>query len=54
MGANKTKTDWIKVKVSINKWVYDTRLVAWAKDNDMTITAAIRFMINQFFKDKHY
>jgi hypothetical protein len=39
------------LKISINFWIYG-RLKTWAKENGMSVRAAIRFIINQFLKDK--
>jgi hypothetical protein len=52
MGVKKNPEDWKTIKVDINMWTYTNRLAAFAKDNGMSIRAAIRFIINQFFKDK--
>lgn len=52
MGSKKNKDEWKTIKFDINKWTYTNRLEAFAKDNGMSIRAAIRFIINQFFKDK--
>jgi len=54
MGDKKPKQDWKEVKFNMNQWIYTERLERWANDNGMSVAAAIRFIINQFFKDKHY
>jgi hypothetical protein len=39
------------IKISLNFWVLG-RLQTWAKENGMSVRAAVRYIINQFFKDK--
>jgi len=39
------------IKSSLSKWLF-SRLKSYAKENGMSMRAAIRFIINQFFKDK--
>ena len=52
MRPKKVKTEWKNIKFDINLWVYTHRLKKFADENGMSIRAAIRFIINQFFKDK--
>jgi hypothetical protein len=52
MGLKKAKEEWKTIKFDLNMWVYTNRLAAFAKENGMSIRAALRFIINQFFKDK--
>jgi len=40
-----------KIKFTLNLWLYG-RLKEYANENGMTISSAIRFIINQFFKNK--
>jgi len=38
-----------KFGISLNWWIYE-KLKLYADDNGMSIRAAVRFIINQFFK----
>jgi hypothetical protein len=40
-----------KFGMSLNLWIYG-RVKEFADENGMSIRAAIRFMINQFFKNR--
>lgn len=40
-----------KFNISLSFWSYG-KLEEFAKQNDMSIRAAVRFIINQFFKGK--
>lgn len=42
-----------EIRMHITTW-HHGKLKAWAKDNGMTVRAAIRFIINQFFKGTSY
>lgn len=37
--------------ISLNSWIYG-RLKEFAEENGMSVRAAVRFIINQFFKNK--
>jgi len=52
MRPKKVKAEWKNIKFDINLWVYNHRLKKFADENGMSIRAALRFIINQFFKDK--
>jgi len=52
VASKKDSADYMKViKITINFWIY-ARLKEFAKENDMSIRGAIRYIINQFFKNK--
>lgn len=40
-----------KFKVSLNLWLYG-KLEMFAKENGMSVMAAVRYIINQFFKTR--
>lgn len=40
-----------KFKISLNFWLYG-KLEMFAQENGMSIRAAVRYIINQFFKNK--
>jgi len=40
-----------KLKITINLWLYE-KLKNFAQENGMSVMAAVRFIINQFFKPK--
>lgn len=40
-----------KFKISLNFWLYG-KLEMFAKENGMSIMAAVRYIINQFFKTR--
>lgn len=40
-----------KIKFSLNTWLFG-KLKEYADENGMSVSAAIRFIINQFFKNK--
>lgn len=40
-----------KFMFSINLWLYD-KLKMFAQENGMTVTSAIRYIVNQFFKTR--
>jgi macrodomain Ter protein organizer (MatP/YcbG family) len=42
-----------KFGMSLNLFIYG-RLKQYAKENGMSIRSAIRYIINQFFKDKPF
>ena len=54
MASKKDNGKWKVIKFTINVFTYQHKLKAWADENDMTVRAAIRYIINQFFKDKSY
>jgi len=47
----KPPSEMKNINASLNFWIHG-RLKIWAKENGMTVRAAIRYIINQFFKDK--
>lgn len=46
---NKSPDAMHEIRMDITVW-HHGKLKAWAKDNGMTVRAAIRYIINQFFK----
>ncbi len=52
MRPKRVKAEWKNIKFDINLWVYNHRLKKFADEHGMSIRAAIRYIINQFFKDK--
>jgi len=42
-----------EIKSSLSLW-YGAKLKQWAKDNGMSVRAAIRYIIIQFFKGTSY
>ena len=42
-------TNMKNFRISLNFWLYD-KLKVFADENGMSIVAAVRFIINQFFK----
>lgn len=54
MGAkSKSPDSMVEIKFTLNAWNHE-KLKAWAKENGMTVRAAIRYLINQFFKGTSY
>lgn len=51
MGIKHNKDDWKEIKFTISKWVYLNKLKVFADENGLSIRGAIRFIINQFFKN---
>lgn len=47
----KENSEMTEINMSVNFWMHG-RLKTWAKENGMSVRAAIRYIINQFFKDK--
>ena len=46
---NKSPDAMQEIRMNITAW-HNSKLKIWAKDNGMTVRAAIRYIINQFFK----
>ena len=40
-----------KFKISLNLWLYG-KLAQFAEENGMSVMAAVRYIINQFFKSR--
>lgn len=50
--ASDSEKNMKPIKITLNFWIHG-RLKTWAKENgDISVRAAIRYIINQFFKDK--
>lgn len=52
MGQPKPKEDWKLVKFWLKRWVYDKRIVWYAKEQGVSVSDVMRLAINEFFKDK--
>jgi len=50
---NKSPDTMDEIRFTLSVWHHD-KLKAWAKDNGMTVRAAIRYVINQFLKGTSY
>jgi len=42
-----------EIRFTLSVWHHE-KLKAWAKENGMSVRAAIRYLINQFFKGTSY
>lgn len=50
---NKSPDSMHEIRMDITVW-HHGKLKVWAKENGMTVRAAIRFIINKFFKETSY
>ena len=50
---NKSPDSMQEIRFDITVWHHE-KLKSWAKENGMTVRAAIRYIINQFFKGTSY
>lgn len=51
MPPKDTKSGMKRFHIDLNLWNYN-KLKAWATENGMGVRAAVRYIINQFFKTK--
>jgi hypothetical protein len=52
MSDNRTLKNHKRVPLTVNFFLYE-KIVEYAANNGLTVLATIRFILNQFFKNKH-